>query len=55
MTQSGSQVFAQAGVRGIWFMSDSLADDPGSENQYVIDEFSGSDYNGWYVGIGANF
>lgn len=55
LTQSGSQVFAQAGVRGIWFMSDSLADDPGSENQYVIDEFSGSDYNGWYVGIGANF
>jgi len=51
----GTQLFAQAGIRGIWFMSDSLADDPNSENKYVIDEFSGSDYNGIYFGIGGTF
>ena len=51
----GTQVFAQAGIRSIWFMSDSLADDPSYESEYVIDEFSGSDYNGLYFGVGGTF
>lgn len=55
ITSGGSQIFAQTGLRGIWFMSDSLADDANNENTYVIDEFSGSDYNGWYIGVGATF
>lgn len=55
VSSGGAQIFAQTGVRGIWFMSDSLAEDANDKNSYVIDEFSGSDYNGWYFGIGANF
>lgn len=55
VTSGGTQLFAQTGIRGIWFMSDSLAEDADYKYSYVIDEFSGSDYNGWYLGVGANF
>lgn len=55
LTLEGTQIFAQAGIRGIFFMSDSLADDANYESSYVIDEFSGSDYTGVYFGVGGSF
>ncbi len=55
LSKGGTQLFAQAGFRGILFMSDSLADSPSFEDEYVIDEFSGSDYTGVYMGVGGTF
>jgi hypothetical protein len=52
---SKSQGFLQAGVRGVWFLTSSLGDDPAYESSYVIDEFSGDSYNGYYLTAGATF
>ena len=52
---SKGQGFLQAGIRGVWFMSDSLGDEANSESSYVIDEISGDSYNGYYLTAGATF
>lgn len=52
---SKKQGFIQAGVRGIWFLSDSHADDAKYESTYVIDQFNGDSYNGYYLTAGATF
>lgn len=52
---SKKQGFIQAGVRGIFFLSDPHADNPKYESTYVIDQFNGDSYTGYYLTAGATF